>query len=390
MSLNSGFKRIIRTLRKERFFLFASITLIVIGISSIGAFIFEHNNRDASIHSLWDGIWWAVVTLCTVGYGDKFPVSTAGRLVALVLMISGIGLLSLVTATIASVFVEQKIKEGKGLETIKEKNHIVICGWNPHTEDVLVGLSTYSDKESPVIVLVNELPIEEIDTLKLKYARHDLHFIRGNHSNEDVLIRANVKRARFVVLMSDTSGTQTKDRADERTILSALTIKSLAPKVKIVAELLDSENRPYLKRAKVDEIIIMEEFMGSLLASAVTYPGLSKVFSNMMSLEDNNKMRRTAIPDQFIGKTFGELSRHFRETRSAILIGLLKEKKSFNLEDVLTDDTSAIELFIKEKLKESKKELLLEQDKIRAIINPGDDTVIGENDYAVLLDKIEL
>jgi len=390
MSFNSGLKRLVRTLRKERFFLFAAITFIVIIISSIGAFIFEHGTRDASIHSLWDGIWWAVVTLSTVGYGDKFPVSTAGRLVALMLMISGIGLLSLVTATIASVFVEQKIKEGKGLETIKEKNHIVVCGWNPHTEDVIVGLSAYGDDKSPVIVLVNELPVEEIDTLKLKYTRHDLRFIRGNHAYEDTLVRANVKRAKFVVLMSDTSGTHTKERADERTILSALTIKSLAPKVKIVAELLDSENKPYLKRARVDEIIIMEEFVGSLLASAVTHPGLSTVFSNIMSLDDRNKMRRTAIPAQFIGKNFGELARYFRETRKAILIGLLKEKKSFKLEDVLTDDTSAIELFIKEKLKESKKDLLQQQDTIRAIINPGDDTVIGENDYAVILDKIEL
>ena len=389
MSSQSKIKKIWRVLRKERFFLVASITIIVILSCSIAIYLFEHDIKDSSILSLWDGVWWALVTISTVGYGDKIPLSNAGKIVGLVLMISGIGLLSLVTATIASVFVEQKIKEGKGLETIKEKNHIVICGWNKYTEDVLAWLNTYGTEENPSIVLVNELPVDDIDALKLKHEKFNLRFIRGNHTYEDALARANIKRAKFVILMADLSGPHSKDRADERTILSALTIKSLAPKTRIVAELLDGNNKPYLKRANVDEIIIMGEHVASLLASAVNHPGLPRVFSHILSIDDNNKLRRVEIPGQFVGKTFQELSAFFKEKKDSILIGLLKEKKSMNLEDMLSDDTSIIETFIKEKIRESKKELFYEQEQIKVIINPDDDEIIGTGDYAVILSKLE-
>jgi voltage-gated potassium channel len=389
MSLQSRIKKFLRVLRKERFFLVASITIIVILSCSIGIYLFEHDIKDSSIQSLWDGVWWALVTISTVGYGDKIPLSNAGKIVGLGLMISGIGLLSLVTATIASVFVEQKIKEGKGLETIKERNHIVICGWNKYTEDVLAWLNTYGTEENPSIALLNELPVDDIDALKLKHEKFNLRFIRGNHTYEDALTRANIKKAKFVILMADLSGPHSKDRADERTILSALTIKSLAPKTRIVAELLDGDNKPYLKRANVDEIIIMGEHVASLLASAVSHPGLPRVFSHILSIDDNNKLRRVEIPGQFVGKTFQELSEFFKEKKDSILIGLLKEKKSMKLEDMLSDDTSIIETFIKEKIRESKKELFYEQEQIKVIINPDADEIIGTGDYAVILSKLE-
>jgi len=390
MSLYSALRRFIRVLQKERFFIIASLTITVILLCAVGAFLFEHNKTGASIHSVWDGIWWAVVTICTVGYGDKFPISSAGKIVALGLMISGIGLLSLVTATIASVFVEQKIKEGKGLETIKEKNHIVICGWNQYTEEVLLWLNTYGDEKDPTIVLVNELPVDDIDALKLKYDKYNLQVIRGNYVHEDVLLRAGIRRAKFALIMADLSGLHAKERADERTILTVLTIKSLAPKLKIVAEIIDGENKPHLKRANVDEIIVRGEHMGSLLASAVSYPGLTRVFSNILSRDDKNKLRKAEIPGQYIGKTFKELSEYYREKKNAILIGLLKEKKSMKLEDMLSDDTSVIETFIREKIIESKKELLYDKEQMKVNINPDDEDIITENDYAVILSRVEL
>ena len=57
---------------------------------------------------LWDGIWWAVVTVTTVGYGDLYPKTVEGRLIGIGLMFVGIGFLSLLTAAVASRFVKQE------------------------------------------------------------------------------------------------------------------------------------------------------------------------------------------------------------------------------------------------------------------------------------------
>ena len=68
---------------------------------------FEAHAKGSTIHSYGGALWWAVVTVTSVGYGDQYPVTVAGRAVAVVLMITGIALFGVVAASIASYFVEQ-------------------------------------------------------------------------------------------------------------------------------------------------------------------------------------------------------------------------------------------------------------------------------------------
>ena len=379
------FKKRIINIYRQRSIQLATVTLAVIFLSSSGVYYFEQTAPDSNILSLWDSVWWAVVTMGTVGYGDRYPVSSGGRIIALLLIISGVGLMSLFTATIASLFVEQRMKEGRGLETVKEKDHIIICGWNQYTENVLVGLTTYGSMGDTPIVLINELSVDEIDSFKLKYHKYHLKFLRGNYIHEDVLLRANVQKARFAIIMADLSGGHARERIDERTTLTALTIKSIAPQIKTIAELLDSENKPHLRRANVDEIIVRGEHVGSLLASAVNSPGLPRILSNILSLGDSNKFRRVDIPHDYVGRTFRELFLFYREKHHAILIGLLKDKKTMKLEDLLSDNTSIIDTFIREKIRESKKDFFYDREETRFLINPADDHIISGDDFAVVL-----
>jgi voltage-gated potassium channel len=371
---------------RQRSVLITLITLAFILLSSAGVNYFEQGAVDSNIHSIWDGIWWAVVTIGTVGYGDLFPVSVGGRIVGLLVIFFGVGMMSLFTATIASIFVEKKIKEGRGLETVKVKDHVLICGWNQHTEEVLSGLTTYGSFGETPIVLVNELSVDEIESLRLKYHKFNLKFLRGDYVREDVLLRANTPHAAFAIIMADISGGHSRERTDERTTLAALTIKYLAPNVKTVAELLDAENRQHLKRANVDEIIVRGEHIGSLLATAVKSPGLPRLISGMLSLGETNKFWRVEIPKLFIGRTFHDLTHHYRE-KHAILIGFLREKKAMKLEDLLSDNTSVIDTFIREKIRDAKKDFFYEKDEARVIVNPPDDYTITPDDYAVVLSK---
>jgi voltage-gated potassium channel len=69
--------------------------------------LFEEKAKSSNIHNYPDALWWAVVTVTTVGYGDRFPVTEGGRVVAVILMLLGIGLIGVLTATVASVFVKE-------------------------------------------------------------------------------------------------------------------------------------------------------------------------------------------------------------------------------------------------------------------------------------------
>jgi voltage-gated potassium channel len=108
-----GMERFFAILRHRGLFrvLLAALGLVLIG--SLLALLFERNAPGSNIHSYKDAIWWAVVTVTTVGYGDRFPVTEGGRAVAVVLMFVGIGLIGTLTATVASFFVQEHTDANK-------------------------------------------------------------------------------------------------------------------------------------------------------------------------------------------------------------------------------------------------------------------------------------
>jgi voltage-gated potassium channel len=87
---------------------YVAVVVIAIMFASAGLEVaVEAHAKGSNIHSYGDALWWALVTVTSVGYGDKYSVTAAGRAVAVVLMITGIALFGVVTASIASYFVEQ-------------------------------------------------------------------------------------------------------------------------------------------------------------------------------------------------------------------------------------------------------------------------------------------
>lgn len=90
-----------------------SIVAILLVIFSAIAILQVETDPNSNIKTAEDAIWWAYVTITTVGYGDKFPVTTEGRLIAAVLMTAGVGLFGTFTAFVASWFVSSSEKENQ-------------------------------------------------------------------------------------------------------------------------------------------------------------------------------------------------------------------------------------------------------------------------------------
>jgi voltage-gated potassium channel len=81
-------------------------TLFLTYIAAVQMTIFERDVDGANIKNFGDGLWWAFVSVTTVGYGDKYPVTSAGKLLAVALLILGISLLATITASVATSFMQ--------------------------------------------------------------------------------------------------------------------------------------------------------------------------------------------------------------------------------------------------------------------------------------------
>lgn len=91
----------------------ALTTVFIAYISAIQITITERDVDGSNIKNFADGLWWAITTVTTVGYGDRYPTTTEGRLLAVLLMIMGISLVGVITASVAAWFVKMSHDDAK-------------------------------------------------------------------------------------------------------------------------------------------------------------------------------------------------------------------------------------------------------------------------------------
>lgn len=91
--------------------LFFSASGIVIYLAAVGIYLFEHDHQPEQFASVFDGLWWAVASLTTVGYGDVYPVTVGGKAFTMVVLIIGLGIVAVPAGLIASALSTTRLKE---------------------------------------------------------------------------------------------------------------------------------------------------------------------------------------------------------------------------------------------------------------------------------------
>ncbi len=339
------------------------------------------DNPDIKIHTLFDALYWLFVTISTVGYGDYYPVTDIGKILAILTVISGVFLFSFFSGSIASYLIDIKIKERRGLGTVNQTGHIMILGWNQNLEKIITGIPTFLGGTNFNLVLVNDGTEEDYDEIKSKFIGFNIKFVHGDYTKENVLKRANIDDAASVILLADVMSNKTLDEADERTLLAVLTIKSMEPELPVFAEVIKEEKSKHILRAGAENVIINGEFNPVIIASSLSSVAMPTFIRSLISSTTDPKIKLEAIPKQFVGKKFLELFLHLREKTKGMPVALLTTKKDLTIDDLLSSN-SAIDSFIRAKFKEAEEDFSDDdtsaQKDIR--INPSDDYIIDEND----------
>ncbi|MCO8125470.1 ion transporter [Stieleria sp. TO1_6] len=98
---------------REEFILFAFAALILLFLAAVGIYYFENEAQPEAFASVFHSLWWAVATLTTVGYGDVYPVTVGGKVFTTLLLVVGLGIVSIPAGLIASALGEAREIEGK-------------------------------------------------------------------------------------------------------------------------------------------------------------------------------------------------------------------------------------------------------------------------------------
>ena len=307
------------------------LALVWFSISS-AVYFFEREAPSHNIDSLADALWWGLVTLSTVGYGDRYPVTGEGRWLASVLIFSGLVGIAIVTAKISSYFLERALRERRGVvDTDTLKDHFIICGWKDEMADFLIHfLDTNPELKSEDIVLVTHAPDSELDHLHEIDRLKKIKVIHGEHFLEMNLLRAAPDLAAKILILADATpgidgSIPTITEADARTIMTAMALNNIARGVPVVAELLDASMDRYLRMAHVNEIIHSRDQSRLLLAQASGGVGLINVFQNLLSSKSSSFMATRRLPAGFEGRSYRDLQQEFVVAgRRETLVGVLE------------------------------------------------------------------
>jgi voltage-gated potassium channel len=197
--------------------------------------------------SFLDSFYWAIVTLTTVGYGDVTPVTFAGRIFSLLIMVLGIGTIAIFAGTIATYLI--------GLQTVIEerrvkmmKNILLICGYNEKIKNFLKEI----DVKSKNIVCIAPLAERPTDLPE------NIAFISGEPFLDENLKKANVEHVSEAIISLE---------HDQDAILTVLTIESLNKDVITICNVIRETNLKHLYRLGVDKVFCDETVGGQIFAA---------------------------------------------------------------------------------------------------------------------------
>jgi voltage-gated potassium channel len=308
----------------------AGVTIVLLTVAVIYADRDGYRDVNEDGLTLLDCFYYAVVSLSTTGYGDITPVTPDARFVNIVFITPArvLFLIILVGTTLEVLTDQYRNSLRVSRWRRKLKDHIIVCGYGTKGRAAVSALLETGYDKSRIIV------VESRDEALRQAAANGLAAIEGNATRSTVLLEADVKNAKSVIIATD---------SDEASVLISLTVRQLtAGQVRIIAAVREQENADLLKQSGAHHVIVSSSTAGRLLGLTTTTPPLIDVVEDLLTPGRGMALAMRSAERDEVGRNPRELQ--------TLVVALIRRGKVLPLggQQSVTIDTGDMLIYIRD------------------------------------------
>jgi voltage-gated potassium channel len=271
--------------------------------------------------SFIDVFYFTVVSLTTVGYGDIVPATDGARLINAVLLTPiRIFLWALFLGTAYELtLLRLRFREDRQMKELHDRlrDHVIVCGYGVKGRAIVDELIAHGQLRDQIVA------IDTDENAIAAAVREGLVALRGDASQESLLRAAAVEKATAVMAAPN---------RDDACVLLCLTVRSLAPKVQLVAAAREEENVKLLYGAGADLVVTPSVSGGRLMAAAVRQRAVPHVLEDILAFGHGLAMsERVVLPEEA-----GLLARELPDMGDTLILGVLRDREHFSFQRLET------------------------------------------------------
>ncbi|MCV9385901.1 potassium channel family protein [Reichenbachiella ulvae] len=276
---------------------------------------FEQDSTQSSITNYHQAVWYTVVTLTTVGYGDIYPNTIYGRVIGYVFVLLSVGIYGLLIGQITNLVTTIKQNKMLGYNGTVFEDHVVMIGWSDFGQLVteqLIGAS------KQVAIVTNKR--SDIDLIYEKYNKKEVFTLYADFENFEALKKVNIEKSSvvFVNLTDDTEK-----------LVFILNIKKIFDRLEFVVTLENANLKNTFINAGVTNAISPHEISSKILASYMFEPDVAAYTEDIMSFahtptDYDIKQFLVTYDNPFLNKTYNQAFEGIKSKFNGVLIGMVK------------------------------------------------------------------
>lgn len=309
-----------------------------------------HNEKGKEI-SFFIMLYYSFVTISTVGYGDIYPESGLGRIVAIVMIFGGILFFTNETSKILEL--TKLMTSGKGSYKSK-KNHVIVTGGALDAQNVRVFGPFVEElchpsrgEERPQVLLVASQglrPDVQKKYLKQWWALGFIRFLQGSLVRLEDMKRTSLSTAKMVFILGDVDA-EDQGKEDERNLVTALVIKNVYPHIQMKVMMLKRDSKKLAKAMGIPPFVCYssQNLEGLVLVNQCRAPGIAVILGNMIKQEpiiysidkdDHNydyveglklEVHGVLLQKPLLGLTYNQLAHALYKNWQIVLVGLMSK-----------------------------------------------------------------